>query len=145
MGSSWQTPSLGDALTSGVTRLFDTKTNPERKTPETPRCLITATSPECTSPTGPNSTEPSDLLRCLARCPTWTRPDMFEEPRCLPMLTSRTHTLLTLPAASTALVATWLRLSQIGPSLSHLQPIIHQVTQAPAQDPPATIQILIAK
>merc|ERR1712055_1191516 len=25
MGSSWQTPSLGDALTSGVTRLFDTK------------------------------------------------------------------------------------------------------------------------
>jgi len=137
--------SLGDALTSGVTRVFDTKTNPERKTPKTPRCLITATLPECTSPTGPNSTEPSDLLRFLARCPTWTRPDMFEEPRCLQMLTSQTPILLTLPAASTALGATWLRLLQIGPSPSHLRPITHQVTQAPAQHPPATIQILIAK
>merc|ERR1712212_372873 len=29
-------PSLGDAWTSGVTRLFDAKTNPERKIPETP-------------------------------------------------------------------------------------------------------------
>merc|ERR1712212_1197081 len=40
MGSSWQTPSLGDALTSGVTRLFDTKTNPERKTPKPQDVLL---------------------------------------------------------------------------------------------------------
>ena len=32
--------SPGDALTSGVTRLFDTKTNPERKTPETPSKIV---------------------------------------------------------------------------------------------------------
>merc|ERR1712037_298006 len=90
--------------------------------------------PECTSPTGRNSTEPSDLLRFLARCPTWTPPGMFEAPRCRPTPTSPTPTLPTLPA----LGATWLRPSQIGLSPSHLQPI-HQVTQAPAQHPPATI------
>merc|ERR1711971_1102223 len=34
--------------------------------------------------------------------------NMSGEPLCLPMLTSPTHTLLTLPAASTALGAMWL-------------------------------------
>merc|ERR1712037_734109 len=56
--------------------------------------------PECTSPTGRNSTEPSDLLRFLARCPTWTPPGMFGAPRCRPTPTSPTRTLPTLPAAS---------------------------------------------